>query len=68
MPLLTILDIGFIFAFMFLILLFLSEYFSYSKSKFSLFIDIDKTRKLAMLFGIMFIVCAIIYISLQLAE
>jgi len=68
MPILTILDIGFVFAFMFLILLFLSEYFAYSKTKFSLFIDIDKTRKLAMLFGIIFIICATIYISLNLIE
>lgn len=66
MPSITILDVGFIFAFMFLILLFLSEYFSYSKSKFSLFIDIDKTRNLAMLFGIIFIICATLYISISL--
>jgi len=67
MPL-TILDIGFVFAFMFLILLFLSEYFSFSKSKFSLFIDIDKTRNLAMLFGIIFITFAILHISLSFVE
>lgn len=68
MPPLNILDIGFIFAFMFLTLLFLTEYFAYSKTKFALFIDIDKTRKLAMLYGIIFITCAIIYISIQIWE
>jgi len=66
MPVPTFLDIGLIFAFLSLILLFLAEYFSYSKSKFSLLIDINKTRKLAILFGIIFVVFATIYIALQI--
>ena len=66
MPSPTILDIGFIFAFMFLVLMLLSEYFAYSKRRSSMFIDIDKSRKLAIIFGIIFIICATIYISLQM--
>jgi len=63
----TILDIGFIFAFMFITLLFLSEYFSYSKGKFFLSLDLNAIKNLAILFGIIFIILAILHISLAFA-